>query len=245
VTSETSSVRLSVVIPAFREARRIAATVSGLRSALTDPLRGSRLEIVVVDDGSPDATAVEAQAAGADQVIRLPVNRGKGAAVRAGVLAANGDTVAFTDADLSYRPAQLLGLLEEAERGWDVVVGNRHAATSSSALGLVRRVSHLGFQQVARLALRDSYGDTQCGIKAFRADAARRIFSATRVDGFAFDVELFLLAERYGLRIREVPVEVVDERASTVNVGPAALSMVFDILRLRRWDRAGVYGASK
>ena len=242
---ERSSVRLSVVIPAFREERRIAATVQTLRSALTAALDGSPLEIIVVDDGSPDTTAEEARAAGADHVIRLPVNRGKGAAVRAGALVAAGDTVMFTDADLSYRPAQLLRLLEATERGCDVVVGNRHAAASGSALGLVRRVSHLVFQQVARLALHGTYADTQCGLKAFRAEAARQIFSATRVDGFAFDVELLLLAERFGLSIHEVPVEVVDEEQSTVNVGAAARSMVFDILRLRRWDRSGVYGPSK
>ena len=244
MTGERAPVRLSVVIPAFGEERRIAATVGALRSELTGALAGSPFEIIVVDDGSTDRTADEAGAAGADQVIRLPINRGKGAAVRAGVLASSGETVVFTDADLSYRPSQLLRLLDEAERGWDVVAGNRHAIHSGAALGPVRRASHLVFQQVARLAVRGTYADTQCGIKAFRADAAHRIFSAARIDGFAFDVELFLLAERFGLGIRELPVEVIDEQQSTVNVGAAALTMVRDILRLRRWDRAGVYGTS-
>jgi len=124
-------VRLSVVVPAYAEADDIGATIARLRDELGG-LDGG-LEIVVVDDGSPDDTAAAARASGADQVIEQRPNRGKGAAVRAGVLAATGRTVAFTDADLSYSPDQLRVLLEQVEAGWDVVVGSRRHPEAEAA----------------------------------------------------------------------------------------------------------------
>ena len=111
--------RLSVVIPAYNEAEVIASTVQAVRDVLGD-LEGG-VEIVVVDDGSTDDTEKEATIAGADQVIRLDPNIGKGAAVRTGALAATGRTVAFTDADLAYTPDQILPLLEQIEAGFDIV----------------------------------------------------------------------------------------------------------------------------
>ncbi|HEX4979171.1 MAG TPA: glycosyltransferase family 2 protein, partial [Acidimicrobiales bacterium] len=117
--------RLTVVIPAYQEGARAGEAVHALRRALGPVVSGGGLEIVVVDDGSTDRTADAARAAGADRVLVLPRNRGKGAAVRAGVLAASGRTIAYTDADLSYPPEQILGLVQLVEEGWDVVVGSR------------------------------------------------------------------------------------------------------------------------
>jgi len=118
-------VRLSVVVPAYREAGRIGETVATLRSELAPVHHEGGVEIVVVDDGSDDGTAAAGRAAGADVVVEFPVNRGKGAAVRAGMRIASGSVVAFTDADLSYPPHQILGLLEEVEQGADAAVGDR------------------------------------------------------------------------------------------------------------------------
>ncbi|MYB04564.1 MAG: glycosyltransferase family 2 protein, partial [Acidimicrobiaceae bacterium] len=120
-----STVRLSVVVPAYREAGRIGETVATLRSELAPVHHEGGVEIVVVDDGSDDGTAAAGRAAGADVVVEFPVNRGKGAAVRAGMRIASGSVVAFTDADLSYPPHQILGLLEEVEQGADAAVGDR------------------------------------------------------------------------------------------------------------------------
>jgi hypothetical protein len=116
--------RLSVVIPAYREGERITAAIERVRTELAPHVAASDLEIVVVDDGSGDGTAEAA--AGADLVLVHGVNRGKGAAVRTGMLAACGRTRVFTDADLSYAPAQIVRLLHEVEAGWDIVVGNRY-----------------------------------------------------------------------------------------------------------------------
>lgn len=234
--------RLSVVIPAYREERAIGTTVERVRSDLAE-LAADGLEVVVVDDGSGDATASVAREAGADRVLALPVNRGKGAAVRAGVLAASGRTVAFTDADLSYAPAQLLRVLGAVESGAQVVLGDRHHPGSSTlvAAGLARRIGGRAVNLATRTVLRESYPDTQCGLKGFSALAARTLFGHSRIDGFAFDVEIIHLAERYGLRIERVPVEVRNSDRSTVHVVRDALELLADLGRIGRAGRAGHY----
>lgn len=236
------SLRLTVVVPAFGEEERIASSVQRLRHALADVDAAGGVEVLVVDDGSPDATAERAEAAGA-RVVRLPLNRGKGAAVREGVLAARGRTVAFVDADLAYPPEQLLLLLSEVEGGWDVAVGSRRLPDSSrpADASVLRTVSGRLFNVLTALVLLGQYRDTQCGCKALRADVARLIFSHTRLDGFAFDVEVFHLVERYRLSLTEVPVTLVEAAGSTVRVGVDALRMVADLFRVRRWSGQGLY----
>jgi dolichyl-phosphate beta-glucosyltransferase len=238
------AVRLSVVVPAFHEEARIATTIARLREALADvAANGAGLEIVVVDDGSKDATADNARAAGADQVIVLEHNRGKGGAVRAGVLAARGRTIAFTDADLAYDPAQLVGLLERVEAGWDVVVGNRRHDETDTVVRAVR-LREVGSRLVnvaTMVLLLGQYRDTQCGLKAFRADVGRLLFASGRIDGFAFDIELFHLIERHRLSLAEVPVAVENSERSTVRAARDGLRLLTDLWRVRRWARRGVY----
>ena len=235
-------VRLSVVIPAYREPR-IGDAIAAVRSALGDVDAAGDLEIIVVDDGSYDGTDERALRAGADRVLRLAVNRGKGAAVRTGILAARGRTIAFTDADMSYPPTQLALLCAEVESGWDVVVGSRlHADTTT--LVRARRLRELGgrvINALTRAVLLGGHRDTQCGLKAFRSDAARLIFSHAHLDGFAFDVEVFHLIERYGLSLAEIPVSVVNTRRSSVRVVRDAGRLVRDLFRIRAWAATGVY----
>jgi dolichyl-phosphate beta-glucosyltransferase len=202
------------------------------------------VELIVVDDGSVDGTADEARAAGADRVLTHTANRGKGAAVRTGVLAATGDTIAFTDADLSYAPEQLEGLLEIVESGFDVVVGSRkHDMTRTLVqAGRLREIGGRVINWLTQAVLLGNYRDTQCGLKAFRAEAGRLIFERSKIDGFAFDVEVFVIAERNGLTLAEVPVTVVNTTRSTVRVVRDALRLVWDLFRIRRWSRKGAYG---
>jgi dolichyl-phosphate beta-glucosyltransferase len=233
--------RLSVVIPAYHEETRIGSTLELLRTALAEVDGG--VELIVVDDGSADRTAAAAREAGADQVIVQPQNRGKGAAVRAGMLAARGRTIAFTDADLAYSPDQLLPLLDRVEEGWDMVAGSRHHE-GTNTLVRARRLREVGSRLVnlcTMLLLLGIYRDTQCGLKAFRSDAAKRIFGHAHVDGFAFDIELFHLANRYEYAVLDVPVKVENSEQSTVKVVRDALRLVRDVLRIRRWDRSGTY----
>ena len=235
-------VRLSVVVPAFEEQQRIAATIDQLRTALAE-LGPGAVEVIVVDDGSPDGTADAARAAGADRVVEVRPNRGKGAAVRAGVLEATGRTIAFIDADLSYAPDQLLRLLAEVEAGWDMVVGSRRHVETTTLVraGRLREAGGRAINALTMAVLLGQYRDTQCGIKAFRSDAARLMFGRSRVDRFAFDVELFHLAERYRLSLTEVPVSLANSSSSTVRVGLDALRVLRDIFRIRRWASRGVY----
>lgn len=242
--------RLSVVVPAYREADRIGPTVAALRSGLAELAADGGAEIIVVDDGSDDGTADAARRAEPDSVVELGDNRGKGAAVRAGARAATGATVAFTDADLSYRPGQLLRVVSAVEAGCDVAIGNRrHPEVRARARPDPSRLRSVGGRVVnltARWVLGIDYRDTQCGLKAFQADAARALLEAGTIDGFAFDIELLWLAERHGCRLREVPVEADyrrppgGRRASTVGIG-SGLAVIRDILRIRRQARRGLY----
>ncbi len=237
--------RLSVVLPAYREADRIGDTVARVRAELGACLGGApdALQVVVVDDGSDDDTAGVATLAGADAVIRLAVNSGKGAAVRAGVSAATGRTIAFTDADLAYSPAQIADLLTLVEDGYDMVVGSRRH-TDTRTLVTAGRIREAGGRLVnlaTHALLLGQYHDTQCGLKAFRADAARALFDASHLDGFAFDVELFHLAERWRFSLAEVPVEVEHSERSTVSVLSDGLRLFVDLVRVRQAARRGDY----
>ncbi len=234
-----------MIVPAYREVGRIGDTVAALRSALARLEADGGAEIVVVDDGSGDGTAAAARDAGADTVVELGANRGKGAAVRAGMRAAAGTVVAFTDADLAYSPSQLVGLLEVVERGADMAVGDRGHPDS------VAVTAPSGWRRAASLAvglLRGLLGfgrgrDTQCGLKAFSVRAAQAVLEASVIDRFAFDIEVLLLADRLGLAVRRVPVEVVNNDDSSVRAFSDGWHLVLDMARIRARALLGRYPA--
>lgn len=234
-------VRLSVVVPAYQESERIESTIDELRASLGASI-GDDLEIVVVDDGSADDTSDRAAATGA-AVVRLPVNQGKGAAVRAGMMAARGRSIVFTDADLAYPPSAVLDIMRELEAGWDIVVGSRqHEETTT--LVRARRIRQLGGRAInamTHLVLLGHFRDTQCGIKGFRSDVAKSIFRRCRVDRFGFDVEIFCIAELDGRSLLEVPVSVQNSEGSSVRLVRDTLLLVADLVRIRRWAGEGVY----
>lgn len=236
-------IRLSVIVPAYGEAAAIGGTIDRIRRELASVSDDGGLEVVVIDDGSGDGTAAAARAAGADRVLEFPENRGKGAAVRAGMLAASGRTLVFTDADLSYAPAQIERLLVSVESGWDVVVGNRHHQESTTivAAGALRQIGGRVINLATRAVLVGPHQDTQCGLKAFRSDVARVIFGHSRVDGFAFDVEVIHLVERFGLSLQAVEVEVANSDRSTVHVARDAVALLADLVRIGRWGARGAY----
>ncbi|MCY3785844.1 MAG: glycosyltransferase family 2 protein [bacterium] len=236
---------LSVVLPAYREQDVIAATLAALRDGLAAAAPGDDLELIVVDDGSDDDTAARAGAAGADRVIVLDGNRGKGAAVRAGMLAATGDAVLFTDADLQYPPDRILAVLARLEGDVGAVVARRGRSgepplrrLGSYAVSWGARVSVLGGAAGA-----EGLGvDTQCGLKAFRRDVARDVFARCRVDRFGFDVEVLVLLALLGV---PVAVETVDAiptpRRSSVRVLRDGAAILRDLLGIRRRLRRGDY----
>ena len=182
----------SIVIPAYNEAPHIEHTIASIVDALTARMDRSDFEIIVVDDGSEDDTAARALAAGA-RIIAREANGGKGAAVRDGVLNAGGRSVVFTDADLAYSPQLVCDVLDRIGDGWDVVVGSRRH-DDANTLVRARRVRELGGRVInllTQLVLLGHFHDTQCGLKGFRGDIGKAIFERTKIDGFAFDVEIF------------------------------------------------------
>ena len=236
--AEPSGPALSVVIPCFDEEPRLGVT-------LPEALRfldayASSFEVVVVDDGSRDRTAEVAASTGDDRVrlIRLPANRGKGAAVRAGVIAARGDRILVMDADLST-PLEELGRLEEAmEEGADLVIGSRALDRARIRVRQPWFRDRLGraFNLVIRALGVRGIRDTQCGFKLFSRRAAQRVFPQLVVDRWTFDVELLLVASMCGFRIVELPVEWANAPGTRVHVVRDALGTLYDLLRIRcRW----------
>ncbi len=199
---------LSIVVPAYDEERRIPGALEDLARYLdSHPLA---LEIVVVDDGSTDGTAAIAEAEGRRlglplRVLRLPANRGKGAAVRAGVLAADGESILVSDADFSTPIAEWEKL---ARTGAAVAIGSRALDDSLVRVRqpFFRQLSGKVFNRLVRLLAVPGIHDTQCGFKLFSREAGRAVFARTEVDRFAFDVEALLIARHLGYGIAEVPV---------------------------------------
>jgi glycosyltransferase involved in cell wall biosynthesis len=227
---------LSVVIPAYDEAPRLGATLHALAGATA----GQDVETIVVDDGSRDDTAAIATANLDGQprgsVIRLGSNRGKGAAVRAGVLASTGEAVLYMDADLATDLAALpefLAALEDA----DVVSGSRTMPDAVVRNGTRdRAVMARVFNGIVRTFTGITSNDTQCGFKMFRGKAAHEIFSLARCERFAFDVEVLLLARRLGLRTVERPVTWTAVEGSSVRRGTDSLRAAADVVRIAaRW----------
>ena len=237
--------RLSVGLPSYRQADVVGDAVARVRAALAPTLGAAEIEIVVVDVGAGEATETRAEAAGADRVVVHPVNRGKGAAVRSGAAVARGCTVAFTDTDLAYDPAQLLALLARVEAGWDVAVGSRRH-TDAVTLVRARRVREVGgrfINLLTQAVLLGHYRDTQCGLKALRSDVVPVVLGQGLVEGFAFDIELFHLVERNGLTLTEVPVQVANSEQSSVHVVRDGVRLVRDLFRIRRHAAAGRYSS--
>ena len=232
---------LSVIVPAYGEAERIGATVRSLRQALT--ATGRSVEIVVVDDGSPDNTAARARAAGADRVIQLGRNRGKGAAVRAGMVSATGTVRCFVDADLAYPPDQVLRLVEAIEAGADAAVGNRRLESGGSSGPILRKLGGALISLLTSWLVLGQRRDSQCGVKAFAASTAMWVFTRTRIDGFGFDVEVLHLLDLRGARVVDVPARAEPSQGSTVHVLRDGLRLLVDlvVIRYRSWrgDYAG------
>ncbi|NOZ19691.1 MAG: glycosyltransferase family 2 protein [Planctomycetes bacterium] len=231
------SIRISVVIPAYNERLRIKDSLKRIVSYFEQ--NRIRYEIIVVDDGSTDGTAriVEAMARRVE-VIRLvkgSTNRGKGHAVRRGMMTAHGDYILMTDADLSTPIEEIEKLLSPIDTGgYDIAIGSRALPQSDVRVRQSMLRERLGkfFNVLVRVLAVRGFRDTQCGFKCFTARAARAIFTRQTIGGFCFDVEVLTIARALGLSIREVPVAWVNSPESRVHIIREPIRMFVDLLRI-------------
>ncbi len=227
---------LSVVIPAFNEEARLEPTLREIIAYLG--AEKSDFEVIVVDDGSRDGTAAVARRVADGQprvrVVELGENAGKGAAVRAGMLAASGASILFSDADLATPIRELAKLEAALAAGADIAIASRAAEGADIRVRQhpLRELMGRSFNLMVRLSGLEGLRDTQCGFKLFTRRAAKDLFGQSTVDGFAFDVEILVLARgRY--KIAEVPVVWRHIEESKVSPGSDAARMFYDVLRIR------------
>lgn len=235
-----SALQLSIVIPAYNEAKRISRTLETLQEYLQGKNWGA--EVIVVNDGSSDKTAeiVELYRSrwNALRLIDNGGNRGKGFSVRNGVLGAQGDVILFTDADLSAPITEAPKLIDPITNGeCDVTFGSR--AMNRSLIGVHQspfretsgRIFNLFVQGLAGLPFKD----TQCGFKAFRRGIAGALFERQTITGFGFDPEILYIAKKRGLRLREIPVRWDHVEGTKVRFLKDSCRMFLDLLRIR-WN---------
>lgn len=243
----TSPPKLSLVIPAYNEAGRIERTLRHVLQYFDE--QPYEAEVVVVDDGSRDATAGVIRAF--HTAYRTPVrlhqlahNRGKGAAVRAGMLeVARGANRLFFDADESTPIGEVEKLWPRLNDGADIVIGSRSLPESEVEVHQAKYREAMGrtFNRILRLLGLTHFVDTQCGFKIFTAEAAQTVFARQTLEGFSFDVEILCIAQKHGLRIDEVPVRWLNHDASRVNPVTDSIRMFVDLLVIKYQDWKKVY----
>jgi dolichyl-phosphate beta-glucosyltransferase len=229
---------VSVIVPAYNESARIQLTLKKLVAHLARNFPS--FEIVVIDDGSTDSTAEKVRkAAGANGriVLRsLPKNRGKGFAVREGMMMATGDAVLFTDADLSTPVEEIDLALAELARGFPVVIASRRHPHSIivRCQSWAREAIGRGFNKLIRALFSLPFKDTQCGFKCFTQAAAKEIFARATIDTFSFDVEILIIAMALGYSIKEIPVHWTNAPGSKVRPLHDAATILRELVALYR-----------
>lgn len=236
---------VSIVIPAYNEEARIAPTIAKTAALLATT--SLRWEIVVVDDGSKDGTVALCERLAAElpglRVLATSPNRGKGHAVRVGMLAAHGRVRVMCDADGSMPATELPRLLGPIASGTcTIAIGSRYAGGAAiERQPAWRRAWSRLCNQVIQKTLVPGVRDTQCGFKAFTADAAQDLFGRATIDGWAFDLEVLALAKRLGYVVREVGVEWKDDARSKVNPWKDLWKVIREAATIKRNLRRGVY----
>jgi dolichyl-phosphate beta-glucosyltransferase len=232
-------------VPAYNEQERIGASLEALFRFVAESPHS--YEIVLVDDGSTDETSATAEKTAArwEQrvvILRDNVNRGKGHAIRQGMLAASGDKIFFTDADLSTPPEEIHNCLPWLDRV-DVVVGSRALADSQILVHQSWQRESIGrlYNLLVRAAAVSGIRDTQCGFKGFNKEIAAEVFKRQQLTGFGFDVEILYIARKLGYEIAEVPIVWRNSLGSTVNPLKDGIGMLGDLARVRWNDLKGQY----
>ena len=224
---------LSVVIPCFNEARKIEIDI---QAALTYfNARAYSYELILVDDGSSDGTAAIVEQSPGVRAICYQPNCGKGRAVRTGMMQATGRYRLFADAGLCVPFSEIEKGLALLEAGADVAIGSRKLSESQvvEKQAGYRRIGSSVFGFLVRNWMGLRYSDTQCGFKLFTAEAAERLFSAARIDGFMFDAETLINARKFGLTVKEFPVEWRADPDSRYKPFSGSLRNLLELVRIQ------------
>ncbi len=236
-----------MVLPCYRGARLARQSVATLRDFL--PHHFSTWEVIVVDDGGGDfggdLGSLDAESV---RLVTFSRNRGKGAAVRAGMRQARGHVRLYTDVDMPFGTDIIpLSAAFITQRGFHAVVGDRTLPQSRYELnvGWPRRLASGVFSRFVASLLMGGFVDTQCGFKAFRGDVAESLFAIARIDRFAFDVELLYLTLCHRLDVKKIPVQLHNNETSAVHLVRDSLRMVADVVRLRMRVARGAYSSSE
>jgi len=231
-----SDLELSIVIPAYNEEHRLAATLEKIIAYLKP--RDYKFELIVVDDGSVDATSevIKKYALNCATLrsLRNPKRSGKGFSVRRGVLEAQGKYVFFSDADLSTPIEEIDNLLPFLKNQYSLVFASRALRSSKVIVREAWYRDTMGkiFGFLVRHTFLPGVSDSQCGFKGFRIDTAKNIFSRQKLDGFAFDVEVLFIAKRLNLPMKEVPVHWIDSAKSKVNPITDSCKMLLELSKI-------------
>lgn len=238
-------VYLSIVIPAYNEENRIGSTLRRILNYLND--QSYAAEVLVVVDGSQDRTieVVREFADGSPNIVVLDneSNRGKGFAVRRGMLESRGQYVLFSDADLSTPIEEVERLLVYLERGYDVAIASRahHDADIRVRQPWWRQLMGKIFNRFVQALILPAIRDSQCGFKCFPREVAQKVFSRQRIDRFGFDVEVLWISRKLGYRIAEVPVTWINDPLSKVHPVRDSFWMLVDLFRIWHRIRGGSY----
>ena len=224
----------------YNEEKICAETAKTLDSYLRTFFGSEEYEIIFVNDGCRDRSAEIISSLGMRQ-IRLtgyPDNRGKGSAVREGILAAQGAYILYTDCDLAYGTEVIGKMYREAVRcGCDILIGSRNISRDGyDGYTPLRKLMSKIYIKVISLFAGFHYTDSQCGIKCLRKEIAQKIFSECTTNGFAFDLEMLILADIYAARVSEFPVKIINHRQSESKVSPVrdAIKMIRDVRRMKK-----------
>jgi dolichyl-phosphate beta-glucosyltransferase len=237
----------SIVIPAYNESQRLGPTLDQVLAYVAS--QGWENEIVVVNDGSKDNTADIVRAYSKNypnvRLVENPGNRGKGYAVKNGMLHASGDILLMTDADLSSPISEAPKLFSAIEAGADMAIGSRwlNPALQTVRQPWYRQIGGRVFNMVIRIILGLRQKDTQCGFKAFTREAAQMLFPLQQVERWGFDPELLFLAKRFNMRADEVGVEWAHDERSKINPLKDGFRIVNDAIQVRRNSLSGKYDA--
>ncbi|MBX9691233.1 MAG: glycosyltransferase family 2 protein [Cyanobacteria bacterium] len=229
-------IEISIVIPAYNEERRLPSTLSAVHKYLAGS--GRTFEIIIVDDGSVDSTFeyVDSFAESHEgvRVLSYMPNKGKGHAVRIGMLAAQGEAVLFDDADGSSPIEEVEKLLTKINSGADVAIGSRAKPGEERTVKALAYRKYIGntFNLIVQSLLLPGIMDTQCGFKMFKQAVAKDVFSVARQDGFAFDVEVLYISKLRGYSLEEVPINWANVEGSKVNVFSDSPKMLIDVIRI-------------